>query len=56
VRLSIARDSALLELPVRVGTRNLLDYEIVSTSHVTEAQRTRRMAWMRGEAETAEAH
>lgn len=56
VRLTVARDLALLELSVRVGTRSQLDYEIVDTNHVTEAQRTRRMAWMRAESETTAAH
>ncbi len=56
VRLSIARDSAVLDLTLRIGSRNLVDYEIVNAGHVTDAQRTRRMAWMRGEAETTATH
>jgi predicted metalloprotease with PDZ domain len=56
VRLSIQRDSVVLELPVRVGARSVLDYEIVNTPHVTDAQRRRRVAWMRAEAETAAAN
>jgi hypothetical protein len=43
-------------LTLRIGSRNLVDYEIVNASHVTEAQRRRRAAWMRGEAETQAAH
>lgn len=56
VRLRIARESAVLDLTVRIGSRNLVDYEIVNAGHITEAQRRRRMAWMRSEAEAEAAH
>jgi predicted metalloprotease with PDZ domain len=56
IRLRIARDSAVLDLTMRIGSRNLVDYEIVNAGHVTEAQRARRIAWMRGEAETTATH
>ncbi len=56
MRLRMGRDSAVLDLTVRIGSRNLVDYEIVNAGHVTEAQRARRAAWMRGEAETEAAH
>lgn len=56
MRLRIARDSAVLDLTLRVGSKKLVDYEIVNVDHVTPAQRTRRLAWMRAEAETAQAH
>ena len=56
MRLRIARDSAVLDLAVRIGSRNLVNYEIVNAGRVTEAQRARRAAWMRSEAETEAAH
>jgi predicted metalloprotease with PDZ domain len=56
MRLRIARDSAVLDLTVRNGSKNLVDYEIVNAGHVTEGQRARRAAWMRAEAETRTAH
>lgn len=56
MRLRIARESAVLDLTVRIGSRNLVNYEIVNAGHVTDAQRTRRVAWMRAEAETQAAH
>ena len=56
MRLRIERDSAVLDLTVRIGSKNLLDYEIVNAGHLTEAQRARRAAWMRAEAETRAAH
>jgi len=56
MRLRIERDSAVLDLTVRSGSRNLVDYEIVNAGHVTEAERARRMAWMSAEAETQAAH
>ena len=56
MRLRIARESAVLDLTVRIGSRNLVNYEIVNAGHVTDAQRTRRVAWMRAEAETQAVH
>jgi predicted metalloprotease with PDZ domain len=56
VRIRIARDSAVLDLTMRIGSRNLMNYEIVNAGHVTDAQRTRRIAWMRAEAETTATH
>lgn len=56
LRLVVARDSTVLELPLRMGSRELVDYDIVNASHVTTAQRERREAWMRGEAQPANTH
>jgi predicted metalloprotease with PDZ domain len=52
MRLVVSRGSTTMELTVRTGSRGVTDYEIVNASHVTAEQRARRMAWMRGEAET----
>ena len=56
MRLRIARDLAVLDLAVRIGSRNLMNYEIVNAGRLTEGQRARRAAWMRGEVDTQAAH
>jgi predicted metalloprotease with PDZ domain len=41
------------ELKWKVGSRQEISYEVKDLEHVTPAQRTRRAAWLKGEAESA---
>jgi len=56
MRLSIGRGGYVLDVQVVLGTRSRTEYELANVSHMTSAQRVRRDAWLRGEAESAPTH
>jgi predicted metalloprotease with PDZ domain len=52
VRLQVRSPRGQRELHWKLGTRNEVEYELHDVEHLTQQQKTRRAAWLRGEAES----